>query len=144
MTDQWVAWSFRINLSLFLFSERGTELKPSEEAVQCGLLIDTEQVVRAHETMSLEEVAAMSWESFRIWKIFSYLNKAMTKTIHESKERYIPVTSVLMSVTQTSFGHYNNSTSLALTAVVRRLKIPYPLTERMSKTALHTSLYFCN
>lgn len=85
MTDQWVAWSFRINLSLFLFSERGTELKPSKEAVQCGLLIDTEQVVRAHETMSLEEVAAMSWESFRIWKIFSYVNKAMTKTIHESK-----------------------------------------------------------
>ncbi|KAK2570090.1 hypothetical protein P5673_004835 [Acropora cervicornis] len=40
--------------------ERGTELKPSEQAVQCGLLIDSEQVVRAHETMSLENVPAMS------------------------------------------------------------------------------------
>lgn len=41
-------------------AERGTELKPSEQAVQCGLLIDSEQVVRAHETMSLENVPAMS------------------------------------------------------------------------------------
>ena len=36
-----------------------------------------------------------------------------------SPRRHIPVTSVLMSVTQMSFGHYYNSTSLALIAVAR-------------------------